>query len=432
MTPWRRNWVPFGGEAYDRSVNAVLVPVLAFVAGVLLGLAVMAVRRRRQEAEELRRRAAEVERVAVRPEVSRILTLLRSGAVVVGPHDEVLQSTAQARTLGVVRGSRVVVPEVLSLVRDVRQDGQSRGTELDLMREGTTNLHLTGRVAKLDEATLLVLVEDRSAARRVDETRRDFVANVSHELKTPIGAVALLAETVEAAADSPDDVRRFAQRLQVEASRLSDLVRQIIDLSRLQSDDPMIDSDEVGIDAIIEQAVDRNGVDADDRRVTLTIASSQGLSVVGDSEQLTIAVSNLIENAIMYSEHGARVAVASRAVRLGDEDFVEISVSDNGIGIAPEEVERIFERFYRIDYARSRDNGGTGLGLSIVKHVAAAHGGHVHVWSKLGQGSTFTIRIPRHSDRDDERGGAAEVPRPATSRHGRVVTRGEHSQEVVA
>jgi len=410
-------------------VNAYLAAGGGLVVGLLLGILIMALRARERRLREDRLRAEMAARVTVRPEVSQVLNVLRAGAMVVGPHDEVLQSTAQARTLGVVRGARVVVPAVLTLVRQVRQDRRSRSTELDLKREGLTSLHLMARVAPLDERTLLVLVEDRTAARRVDETRRDFVANISHELKTPIGAVTLLAETVEEAADSPEDVRRFARRLQVEGDRLSDLVRQIIDLSRLQSDDPLLDQNEVLIDDVIGDAVDRNRVDADDRDVTLTVAGASGLEVIGDEEQLTVAVSNLIENAIVYSERGARVAVAARAVVLGEEDFVEISVSDNGIGIPEDEVERIFERFYRVDYARSRDNGGTGLGLSIVKHIAAAHGGYVHVWSKLGQGSTFTIRIPQHYEREVTDGPSAggyatmyQLDAPAA--------RGAHSQEV--
>ncbi len=405
------------------SVSAYLAALIGVAVGLCVGILVMALRSRARIAAEERARAEAASRVTVRPEVSRVLNLLRAGAVVVGPHDEVLQSTAQARTLGVVRGSRVAVPEVLGLIRKVRQDGRSASTELDLRREGTTSLLLMARVATLDERTLLVLVEDRTAARRVDETRRDFVANVSHELKTPIGAVTLLAETLEDAADSPADVRRFAKRLQIEGERLAELVRQLIDLSRLQSDDPLLDNTEVSIDEILSSAVDRNRVDADNRHIALTVAGRTGLQAIGDREQLTIAISNLIENAIMYSEPSARVAVAARAEAVGDEEYVDISVSDNGIGIPEEEIGRIFERFYRVDYARSRDNGGTGLGLSIVKHIAAAHGGYVHVWSKLGQGSTFTIRIPQHYVRDGGRGDEPTVqPSELATPHHRVTT----------
>ena len=413
-------------------VNASLAAFVGAVVGFIVAAVVMALHQRRRRAREDRARAEAAARVTVRPEVSRVLNLLRSGAMVVGPHDEVIQSTAQARTLGVVRGSRVIVPEVLGLIREVRQDGHSRSIELDLKREGSTSLYLLGRVAPLDDRTLLVLVEDRTAARRVDEIRRDFVANVSHELKTPIGAVSLLAETVEQAADSPEDVRRFARRLQIEGRRLTELVRQIIDLSRLQSDDPMLAQRDVTVDEVVRMAIDRNRVDADDRDVVLSVGGRTGLKVIGDAAQLTTAVSNLIENAIMYSERGARVAVAARALKLGDAEYVDISVSDNGIGIAEDDVQRIFERFYRVDYARSRENGGTGLGLSIVKHIAAAHGGYVHVWSKLGQGSTFTIRIPQHLERDL----ASDTDGPVTSRIGTMqhpdaqAVPGDHPQEV--
>ncbi|MEA5155602.1 sensor histidine kinase [Raineyella sp.] len=416
-------------------MNASFAAAGGLVVGVLLGVLVMALRDRARRLREEKLRAQLAARVSVRPEVSQVLNQLRAGALVIGPHDEVLQSTAQARTLGVVRSARVVVPAVLSLVRQVRQDRRPRSTELDLKREGLTSLHLMARVAPLDDRTLLVLVEDRTAARRIDETRRDFVANISHELKTPIGAVTLLAETVEEAADSPDDVRRFARRLQIEGGRLSDLVRQIIDLSRLQSDDPLLDLNEVLVDEVIVDAVDRNRVDAEDRHITLTVGGPSGLEVIGDEEQLIVAVSNLIENAILYSERGARVAVAARTVLLGGEDFVEISVSDNGIGIPEDELQRIFERFYRVDYARSRDNGGTGLGLSIVKHIAAAHGGYVRVWSKLGQGSTFTIRIPRYLEGEATVGTSAgdtatTYQSGTTYQSDAPAAQGTHSQEV--
>ena len=413
-------------------VIASLAALIGAVAGFVVAGLVMALVHQRRLVQEDRARAEAAARVTVRPEVSRVLNLLRSGAVVVGPHDEVIQSTAQARTLGAVRGSRVIVPELLGLIREVRQDGHPRSIELDLKREGSTSLFLLGRVAPLDDRTLLVLVEDRTAARRVDEIRRAFVANVSHELKTPIGAVSLLAETVEQAADSPEDVRRFARRLQIEGRRLTELVRQIIDLSRLQSDDPLREQRDVRVDEGVRMAIDRNRVDADDRDMVLSVGGRTGLKVIGDAAQLTTAVSNLIENAIMYSERGARVAVAARALKLGDAEYVDISVSDNGIGIAEDDVQRIFERFYRVDYARSRENGGTGLGLSIVKHIAAAHGGYVHVWSKLGQGSTFTIRIPQHLERDL----ASDTDGPVTSRIGTMqhpdaqAVPGDHPQEV--
>ncbi|SDS41773.1 two-component system, OmpR family, sensor histidine kinase SenX3 [Microlunatus soli] len=334
--------------------------------------------------------------------VSQLLAVLGSSAVVVGPHDEVLESTSQARTIGIVRGSRMAIAELLELVRTVRQDKVIRSVDLELKRGGTGSavIFLSVRIAPLDDDLIVVLAEDRTTAVRVEETRRDFVANVSHELKTPIGAVALLAEAVEGAADDPEAVHRFAARLSIESSRLSDLVRQIIDLSRLQADDPLVQAEVVEVEDVLTQAVDRCRVDAEKRQVQLTIAGERDCAVLGSLWQLVGAVGNLVENAIIYSDPGARVAVAAHRVKRGEDEQIEITVSDNGIGIGQADLDRIFERFYRVDYARSRANGGTGLGLSIVKHIAAAHGGEVSVWSQLGQGSTFTISLPAPSQTD--------------------------------
>ena len=248
----------------------------------------------------------------------------------------------------------------------------------------------------MEDDLIVVLADDQTSPRRVEETRRDFVANVSHELKTPIGAISLLAEAVEDAADDPDAVRQFASRMGVESARLTDLVGQIIELSRLQADNPLTDPEVVDIDQVLSDAVDRRQVDAEQHQVTLTIAGASGTQVLGSARQLGVAVGNLVENGVVYSDPGARVVVAAHVNARSDDDYVEITVSDNGIGIPPAEVERIFERFYRVDFARSRANGGTGLGLSIVKHVAANHGGEVSVWSQPGHGSTFTIKIPAH------------------------------------
>jgi two-component system sensor histidine kinase SenX3 len=328
------------------------------------------------------------------PGMSEVINVLRSSAIVLDGSDQVVQSTSQARAFGLVRGTRIVVPLVLDLVRQVRADGQIRTTELELRRGRVSpSLYLSARVAKVGDL-ILVLAEDRTAARRVEETRRDFVANVSHELKTPIGAIALLAEAVEEAADDPDAVLIFANRMGREATRLSDLVKQIIELSRLQSDDPLMTANVTEIDQVLTESVDRCKARAQARSVALTLAGESGLFVLGDAEQLTTAVANLVENAVIYSEPGQKVVVGARRAAEADDNYVELTVTDNGIGISAKELPRIFERFYRIDYARSRDNGGTGLGLAIVKHIVAAHGGTVSVWSHLGHGSTFTIRLP--------------------------------------
>jgi two-component system sensor histidine kinase SenX3 len=323
--------------------------------------------------------------------------VLSSSGIVVGPHDEVLEASNSARTLGLVRGSRIAVTELLEQIRLVRRDQDVVTTELRLARAGgVPATYFTVRIAPLEEGLILVLGDDQTASRRIEQIRRDFVANVSHELKTPIGAISLLAEAVEDAADDPEAVRKFASRMGIESARLTDLVAQIIDLSRLQADNPLADPEVVEIDEVLTEAVDRRQVDAEQHQVTLTIAGTSGSRVLGSARQLGVAVGNLVENAVVYSDPGARVVVAAHVLARSDDDYVEITVSDNGIGIPAAELERIFERFYRVDYARSRANGGNGLGLSIVKHIAAIHGGEVSVWSQVGQGSTFSIKIPAH------------------------------------
>ena len=348
--------------------------------------------------------------VPVVPEgVAEVLAVLPSSGVLVGPHDEVLEATSTARNLGLARGRRLALQELLELVRATRRDGQIRTVDLEVSRgPRAASTYLTARVAPLGSEQVLILADDQTSARRIEQTRRDFVANVSHELKTPIGAISLLAEAVEDAADDPVAVRRFAGRMGVESVRLNDLVAQIIELSRLQADDPLADAEEVDVDEVLSDAVDRCRVDAETHQVSLAIAGARGARVLGNARQLSVAVGNLVENAVVYSDPGARVVVAAHVQALSDDDYVEITVSDNGIGIPASEVSRIFERFYRVDYARSRANGGTGLGLAIVKHIAATHGGDVSVWSQPGAGSTFTIKIPAHlhpadqADRDQE------------------------------
>ncbi len=382
---------------------------LVLVVGIVVGVLVTWLLRRRPPAEEP---VTFEDPAPVVPEgVSEILTVLSASGVVVGPHDEVLEATRAARSLGLARGTRVAVPELLDLVRQVRRDGRTQVRDLELNRApAEATLHLSARVAALPDGLVVVLADDLTAAHRVEATRRDFVANVSHELKTPIGAISLLAEAVEDAADDPTAVRRFAGRMGVESARLADLVSQIIDLSRLQADDPLSEPRVVDIDEVLHDAVDRCRVDAEQRGVTLTLAGAHGARVLGNARQLSTAVGNLVENAVVYSDPGARVVVAAHTRAHAEDDDVEITVSDTGIGISAAETERIFERFYRVDYGRSRANGGTGLGLSIVKHIAASHGGRVGVWSQVGRGSTFTITVPAHLAQVAEQAG--RDPRP--------------------
>jgi two-component system sensor histidine kinase SenX3 len=382
-------------DPYYLRVNPIGVAIAALVVGLAIGvlLAWAVLHRRREEPTP----TFDVAEPVVPVGVAEVLSVLPSSGVVVGPHDEVLEATATARTLGLVRGSRIAVPELLQLVRSVRRDGDGRMVDLQISRGVRfASSYLTARVAPLDESLILILADDQTAARRIEETRRDFVANISHELKTPIGAISLLAEAVEDAAEDPDAVRKFASRMGIESARLSDLVSQIIELSRLQADDPLVHPEVVDVDEVLTDAVERRRMDAERKRITLTVAGVAGTRVLGSARQLGVAVGNLVENAMVYSDPGARVVVAAHVQARSDDDYVEITVSDNGIGIPAAELERIFERFYRVDYARSRANGGTGLGLAIVKHIAAIHGGEVSVWSQVGQGSTFTIKIPAH------------------------------------
>jgi two-component system, OmpR family, sensor histidine kinase SenX3 len=376
-------------------VNPIGVAIVALVVGLGIGalLAWATLRTRPAEPSPI----VDIAEPVVPVGVAEVLRALPAAGVVVGAHDKVLEANMTAKSLGLVRGSRISVPELLQLVRSVHRRGDVRTVDFQISRGARAGLtYLTARVAPLDEGLILILADDRTAARRIEETRRDFVANISHELKTPIGAISLLAEAVEDAADDPAAVRKFANRMGIESARLTDLVAQIIELSRLQSDDPLDDPEIVEIDEVLTDAVERRRMDAERRQITVAVAGAAGARVLGNSRQLGAAVGNLVENAIVYSDTGARVVLAAHVQARSDDDYVEITVSDNGIGIAAAELDRIFERFYRVDYARSRANGGTGLGLAIVKHIAAIHGGDVTVWSQVGQGSTFTIRIPAH------------------------------------
>lgn len=342
------------------------------------------------------RSVAPAEQPAVPAGIASVLSVLRSSAVVVDADDVVLKASAPAYALGLVSGRGLSQPELAALVSDVRRTGEIEQTELVLASPGGSPRHVSARVAPLGSRQVLVLVEDRTRERQLERMRRDFVANVSHELKTPVGAIRLLAEAVQDAADDPDAVIRFSGRMQTESERLTRLVQQIIDLSRLQDDDPLESTDVISVDKVIHHAVDTISTDAEARRISVVVTGETGLTVPGNREQVGAAVSNLVANAVAYSMEDTTVVVSAKAV----PDAVEISVIDQGIGIPAAELERIFERFYRVDPARHRSTGGTGLGLSIVKHVAAIHGGDVSVWSVEGQGSTFTLTLPTRNDEE--------------------------------
>jgi len=337
-------------------------------------------------------RAVKVVTPSVPDGIEQVIDALDSGGVVLDPSNNVIKASPGALAYGLVWDQALVHPELVAIVDKVRRSGESVTQELELPRGplGDANIYLLVRVARLGSRYVLLLAEDRTEGHKLDAVRRDFVANISHELKTPIGAVSLLAEALQAAAKEPEQVKRFAKRLTKESERLARITQEIIDLSRLQAADALSKPEIVEIDHVVAAALDHNRVAAEARRVTVTSGGDAGIEVLGDESLLIVAMQNLISNAILYSSKGSRVGVGVSSV----DGIVEIAVTDQGAGIPESETERVFERFYRTDPARSRHTGGTGLGLSIVKHVVQNHGGDVRVWSQPGYGSTFTIRLP--------------------------------------
>ncbi|GAA3972315.1 ATP-binding protein [Thermobifida alba] len=337
------------------------------------------------------------------PGIAEVLAALPSSAVVLDSTDRVLRASSAARAYRLVVGDELVIGELLALARQVRRDGVIRETEIEVSvrRFGPDSTSFAVRVAPLGGTGLvLVLAEDQTERRRVEAVRRDFVANISHELKTPVGALSLLAETINDASDDPEAVRRFTARMKHEADRLTSLIQDLITLSRIQGAEPLSEPAEVALDTVVEESLDAVRTAADTKNIELVSGGAEGVSVMGDEGLLITALRNLVANAVSYSPENTRVAVSVRTAPAS----VEISVADQGIGIPPQDLERIFERFYRVDAARSRATGGTGLGLAIVKHVMTLHRGEVTVWSKEGEGSTFTLRLPR-----------SETPEPSGS-----------------
>jgi two-component system sensor histidine kinase SenX3 len=330
----------------------------------------------------------------ISPELLDLLAGLDAETILLSADEMVLFESSGIAALNFIKDSRVNNPDLLLLLRSVRRSGESQEATLELPRgpigEGTREL-LVEIMPIGTNGLAVILLYDESEMRRLDSVRRDFVANISHELKTPIGALSILSEAVLSASDDPEAIKRFAQRMQIEAKRLSDLVQEIIDLSRLQDDDPLKRAEPIVIEDAIREAIDQSKLQAESRNITLLFSPTIQNIVRGDRLQITMALHNLIENAINYSPESTRVAIGIKS----ENELVEISVSDQGIGIPEKDLERIFERFYRVDPARSRESGGTGLGLSIVKHIVNNHGGDISVWSVEGAGTTFTIRLPK-------------------------------------
>src|SRR5256886_14328343 len=350
----------------------------------------------------------------------RSLDALRVGVLVLDGEDRAVLANPAAKEMGLLRagttvgGAPVAHTVVRTLAGQARRTGTRREVELDLPRGGGRDpLGVHIRAVALGDGYVTVEAADGTQAPPVARVRRDFVANVSHELKPPAGALQLLAEALldatDVAADSTDEelrqtdfrhdlaaARRFAERIQHESTRLGRLVSELLDLTRLQGGEPLPEPAPVSVDRIVAEVIDRTRTPASAKGLEVGFVGMRGLTVYGSESQLMTAVANLAENAVAYSpdaEDGKpapRVTITAR----GDDDLVEIAVIDQGIGIEPKDLDRIFERFYRADKARSRATGGTGLGLAIVKHIATNHGGQVEVVSTVGVGSTFTLRLP--------------------------------------
>jgi len=392
---------------------AGVLSVLALAVGVAAGIRVSSrLAQRRQQA------AAESTGITVAQMLQRIVGLMPLGAAVVDCHRDVVYRNERAKELGLVR-ERQLDDQAWQAAQQAL-DGDD--VEFDLRpakrAPGRSGLSVHGHARLLSEEDrrfAVVFVHDQSDYARMEATRRDFVANVSHELKTPVGAMTLLAEALLASADDSETVRRFAEKVLIEANRLGDMVAELIELSRLQGAERLPNVTPIDVDTVVSEAISRHKVAADNADIEVRTDSPSGLQVLGDQTLLVTALANLVSNAIAYSPKGSHVSISRR--RRGEN--VEIAVTDRGIGIALEDQERVFERFFRGDKARSRATGGSGLGLAIVKHVAANHNGSISVWSKPGTGSTFTLSIPAAlpSQPDDE--GELEQPRGRDVRPGR-------------
>ena len=379
-------------RAYDPHVSvlaSLALATAALVVGVLGGLLIAWYRR------------GSAARRPTGPTVAELLLrLIRSshtGVLVVNRFGDLVLHNERAEELGLVDANKPDARVRLAAEQVVETD---EPLEIDLspleVRGGTGRQpeSVLGEARPLGDGFTVVEAVDHSETVRLEATRRDFVANVSHELKTPVGAIALLTEAVLDAAEDTDEVRRFGEKILRESTRLGALVTELIALSRLQGAERLPDLNVVEMDAVIREALGRTRLSAESAGIDVTTDSASGLLVEGDRTLLVTALSNLVENAIVYSPSHDPVSISRQLV----DGNVEVAVTDRGIGIAEDEQQRVFERFYRVDRARSRATGGTGLGLAIVKHVAANHGGEVRLWSQPGTGSTFTLSIPAHAD----------------------------------
>jgi two-component system, OmpR family, sensor histidine kinase SenX3 len=380
---------------------AILVGALAL--GYVAGF-----RRGRRREEPIPERVEKVPGPPMADLLQRVFGSADVGLAVLNRSGEVVLHNPRAAELGVIRDAR---PDARAATagQQVLQSGATVAVDLSpLGHRGRQPAAVLAHVRPLSNGFSMVEAADTSDAVRLEATRRDFVANVSHELKTPVGAVGLLAEAVLDAADDPAEVRRFGTKILNEANRLGNLVTELIALSRLTGAERLPELQAVDVDEVVQEALARCRLSAESAGIEIIVDRPAGLEVEGDLTLLVTALSNLVENAIAYSPRDASVSVSRRC----SDDWVEIAVTDRGIGIDPEHQKRVFERFFRVDPARSRATGGTGLGLAIVKHVLANHGGEVRLWSSPGTGSTFTMRLPVYVEPETESAEPDSEPEP--------------------
>lgn len=375
-----------------------LSPLLAFALGVAVTVALIPLATRFWRWRD-RTRSHETDEENRVSTVSELLALAVQGSptgiAIVNRGGRVIMSNARAHDMSIVH-DRTVNPEVWDTAQVAFHDLETHTIELDLPRRATGSRIRNVRVvvkplALTHNSYVIAYATDESENVRMEAARRDFVANVSHELKTPVGGMSLLAEALLQDPGDEEMVRHFGEKLLKESHRMGEMITDLISLSKLQGAEALPEMAPVRIDDVIDTAIERNHITAEDRDISLTRSVPTGIEVMGDQALLTAAVSNLVSNAINYSPNGQPVSISQKVVR---ENVVLVRVTDRGIGIAPEDQKRVFERFYRVDKARSRSTGGTGLGLAIVKHVVANHGGNIKLWSRPGTGSTFTIELP--------------------------------------
>ncbi|MGN5733007.1 sensor histidine kinase [Arthrobacter psychrochitiniphilus] len=423
-------------------MDPLLVGVVAGLIGLALGVFGMLAF---SLSERSRQRTVDIGEPLLPDGSAEVLSVVGKAYIVIDTVDGVVRASPGAYAFGLVRGHTVVHHELIELAHRVRRDGVIEERDLILPRvvlpggaaaptpptevpptaathatathaaathatappadlfpatSGQGTLVIQVRVAPLGEEYILLLADDRTEIARTEAVRNDFVANVSHELKTPVGAISLLAEALESAPEDQATVRRFASRMMTESARLAALVQDIIELSRVQGKDVVRVGTEVDINGVIAEAVDRTRLPAQSRNITIAVGPGQPAQVYGDRSQLVTALRNLIDNAVRYSPENTQVGIGLSVT----DEVVSVSISDQGDGLSPTEQDRIFERFYRVDTARSRHTGGTGLGLSIVKHIISNHGGEVTVWSAPKLGSTFTVRLPQLSNQTSDGG----------------------------